>query len=189
MPDDIIDNAIGGDGPGSAVNEQERRFNPVQILQLLHTGTATIQIHIVFLPDFLKVRKICDDRGPLAAKGQIDEIFYLCDSQLVGHPLELGGLTVIKTVQPLGQVVQLVQGNGFAGQLIQDSIKTVQLIHLAVLTERVADSQWLQQFYRVVVFLPGNGEWNRNLPIFRVLGAAQHRLDYIAHSEPPYPHP
>ena len=36
-------------------------------------------------------------------------LFYIGDAQFAGHPLELSGLTVVKTVQPLGQVVQFIE--------------------------------------------------------------------------------
>ena len=116
--------------------------------------------------------------GPwLYALGLVPVIWFA----LLIAPAISGGLSEIVNALPAAM------NHPFKIVWCEDSIKTVQLIHLAVLPERVADSQWLQQFYRVVVFLPGNGEWNRNLPIFRVLGAAQHRLDYIAHSDASLP--
>ena len=69
-----------------------------------------------------------------------------------------------------------------SNQPVQYGIEAVQFIHPAILPERVTDFQWLQQFDHAVIFLIGDREWNRNLPIFRVLSAAQYRFQHIAHS-------
>ena len=90
----------------------------------------------------------------------------------MGHPLELGGLSVIKAVQPLGQIVQFIKGDLCADQSVQDGIEAVQLIHLTILPERIADLQGFQQLYRAVIVLIGDGEGYRDLAIFRMLGVA-----------------
>ena len=135
----------------------------------------------MFTPDFFKVGKIGDHSDLLTAEGQIDEILYFREPQLVGHPLELGGLSVIEAVQPLGQIVQLIKGDLCADQSVQDGIEAVQLIHLTILPECIADLQGSQQLYRAVIVLIGNGEGDRGLSIFRMLGVAQYHLEHISH--------
>ena len=54
-----------------------------------------------------EVGEVGDDRGLLAAEGQVDEILQLEQLQLVGHRLKLRGLAGVEAVQPLGKVVQL----------------------------------------------------------------------------------
>ena len=67
-----------------------------------------MEVHVVIPANLLQIGKICDDRGLLAAEGQVDEVSHIGEAHLYRHPLELGQLPVRKTVQPLDQVVQLV---------------------------------------------------------------------------------
>ena len=90
----------------------------------------------------------------------------------MGHALELGGLSVIEAVQPLGQIVQLVKGDLCAYQSVQDGIEAVELIYLTILPERITDLQGFQQLYRTVIVLIGDGEGDRDLAIFRMSGIA-----------------
>ncbi len=55
-----------------------------------------------------EVGKVGNDRGLLAAEGQVDEILQLKKLQFVGHCLKLRGLAGVEAVQPLGEVVQFL---------------------------------------------------------------------------------
>ena len=54
-----------------------------------------------------QVVEIGDDRSPLAAEGEIDEVLQAAYAHLTGHGLKLRRLSLVKTVQPLCQIVQL----------------------------------------------------------------------------------
>ena len=90
-----------------------------------------------------EVGKVGDDRGLLAAEGQVDEIFQLKKLQLVGHRLKLRGLAGVEAVQPFGEIVQLVYIDREHLRALEDSIEAVDLLHLAVRLESVADLQRL----------------------------------------------
>ena len=55
-----------------------------------------------------EVGKVGNDRGLLAAEGQVDEILQLKKLQLVRHRLKLRGFAGVEAFQPLGEVVQLL---------------------------------------------------------------------------------
>ena len=58
--------------------------------------------------DCLQVCKVVDDRGLITAEGEIDEIFNRGNSSRKGSCLELKILIRFETLQPLGQIVQLI---------------------------------------------------------------------------------
>ena len=45
--------------------------------QLIHAFAAAVQVHVVVAADSGEVGKVCNDRGLLAAEGQVDEILQL----------------------------------------------------------------------------------------------------------------
>ena len=52
-----------------------------------------------------EVGKVCNDRGLLAAEGQVDEVLQLEQLQLVSHRLKLRSLAGVEAFQPLDEVV------------------------------------------------------------------------------------
>ena len=106
----VIDHAVGGDASLGMIEDQiQGELLAIQPLKFLGSAAPTLHRHVVLPPNGVQVGEVCDDRGLLAAEGQVDKIFYIGDAQFAGHPLELSGLTVVKTVQPLGQVVQFIE--------------------------------------------------------------------------------
>ena len=65
----VVNHAVAGHSASTAVNKQDGSFDTVQIFQLLHTGTAAVEIHIVVTTDFLQVGKVGNDRGLLTTEG------------------------------------------------------------------------------------------------------------------------
>ena len=120
-----------------------------------------------------EVGKVSDDCGLLAAEGQVDEILQFEQLQLVGHRLKLRGLAGVEAVQPLGEVVQLLRIDREHFHSLENSIEAVDLFHLAVRLDRVADLQRPQQLHAVCVLVSGNGEWNRCHTVFRVVWITQ----------------
>ena len=90
-----------------------------------------------------EVGKVGNDRSLLAAEGQVDEILQIEKLQFVGHGLKLRGLADVEAIQPLGEVVQLLHIDREHLRALEDSIEAVDLLHLAVRLERVADLQRL----------------------------------------------
>ena len=124
--------------------------------------------------NFLQVGKIRNDRDFLAGEGQVDEIdnvgIVIADS----GALELRDLLVGKAVQPLGQIVQLIQIDPAPLQPLQDGRSLLNLLYLAVTVDGISDLQRLQQLQTVAVFLLRDGERDGHLSVFRVGGVAQH---------------
>jgi len=125
-----------------------------------------------------EVGKIGDDRGLLAAEGQVDEILQLEKLQLVRHRLKLCGLAGVEAVQPLGEVVQLLHIDREHFRALENGIEAVDLFHLAVRLDRVADLQRLQQLHAVCVLVAENRERDGRHAVFRVITVTQHRLKH-----------
>ena len=125
-----------------------------------------------------EVGKVGDDRGLLAAEGQVDEVLQLEQLQLVGHRLKLRGLAGIEVFQPLGEVVQLLHIDREHLRSFQDGVEAVDLRHLAVRFGRIADLQRLQQPHAVCVLVAGNGKRNGCYAVFRVIGVTENRLNH-----------
>ena len=120
-----------------------------------------------------EVGKVGNDRGLLAAEGQVDEILQLKKLQLVGHRLKLCGLAGVEAAQPFGKVIQLLHIDRKHFHSFQDSVETVDLLHLAVRLDRVADLQRLQQLHAVCVLVIPKSFWRC-------------RLRFAAHPAPEY---
>ena len=131
-----------------------------------------------------EVGKVGDDRGLLAAEGQVDEILQLEQLQLVGHRLKLCGLAGVEAVQPFGEVVQLLHIDRKHFRALEDSVEAVDLLHLAVRLDRVADLQCLQQLHAVCVLVMWDGEWDGRHAVFRVVGITENRLNHHVSSAP-----
>ena len=80
----------------------------------------------------------------MAAEGQVDQILQLEKLQLVGHRLKLRGFASIETIQPLGKVVQLLHVDREHFRALEHRVKAVDLLHLAVGLDRIANLQSLQ---------------------------------------------
>ena len=125
-----------------------------------------------------EVRKVGDDRGLLAAEGQVDEILQLEKLQLVRHRLKLRGLARIEAIQPLGKVVQLFHIDRQHFCAFEDGVEAVDLLHLAICLDRVTDLQRLQQLHAVCVLVMRNGERDSRHAVFRVVGVTENRLNH-----------
>ena len=104
----VVDHAVGSDRAAAAFDEPPRGFLAIQRVQLIHTCAAAVQVHVVVTANSGEVGKVGDDRGLLAAEGQVDEILQLEKFQLVCHRLKLCGLAGVEAFQPLGEIVQLL---------------------------------------------------------------------------------
>ena len=130
-----------------------------------------------------EVGKVCNDRGLLAAEGQVDEILQLKKLQLVRHRQKLRGLAAVEAFQPLGEVVQLLHVDREHFRALEYIVEAVDLLYLAVRLERVADLQRLQQLYAMRVLVVGDGERDGRHAVFRVTGITQNCLKH--HFFPP----
>jgi len=120
-----------------------------------------------------EVGKVSDDRGLLAAEGQVDEILQFKKLQLVGHRLKLRGLAGVEAIQSLGKVVQLLHIDREHFRALEHREKTINRHHLAVGLDRIADLQRLQQLHAVCVLVMRNGERDGRHTVFRVVGITQ----------------
>ena len=68
----IIDHTVGRDRTAAALDKPPCCCLTIQCIQFLRFGAAAVQIHVVIPANSGEVRKICDDRGLLAAEGQVD---------------------------------------------------------------------------------------------------------------------
>ena len=125
-----------------------------------------------------EVGKVGDDRGLLAAEGQVDEILQLEQLQLVRHRLKLRGLAGVEAVQPFGEVVQLLYIDREHFHSLENSVEAVDLLHLAVRLDRVADLQCLQQVHAVCVLVAGDGEQDGRHAVFWVIGVTENRSNH-----------
>ena len=74
----IIDHAIRGNPSFKMIEDQvQSELAAIQPLELLDSAAPTLHRHVVLPPNGVQVGEVCDDRGLLAAKGQIDEILYI----------------------------------------------------------------------------------------------------------------
>ena len=172
----VIDYAVAGDRSSAAVDEQDRGFRTVQILQLLNTGSTAVEIHVMLTTDLLQIGEVRDDRCLLTAEGQVDEVFQLKQLQLACHGLELRGLANIEALQPLCQIVQLIQIDTEVLRDFQDRVETVDCHHFAILFERVADLQCFDHLDALVILLFGDGERNCCNAVFGVVSIAYYRF-------------
>jgi len=120
-----------------------------------------------------EVGKVSDDRGLLAAEGQVDEILQFKKLQLVGHRLKLRGLAGVEAFQPFGEVIQLLHVDREHFRALEHREKTINRHHLAVGLDRIADLQRLQQLHAVCVLVMRNGERDGRHTVFRVVGITQ----------------
>ena len=120
----------------------------------------------------------------LTTKGQVDEILHAGEIQLFSHCLKLRKLAHSKAVQPLCQIVQLINVDFGAYQPIQHRPGTVERVQAAVGFRGIADLQCLQQRNAVVVLISGNRKRNRRNTVFRVVGVAQNCFHH--HIASPY---
>ena len=114
----------------------------------------------------------------MAAEGQVDQILQLEKLQLVGHRLKLCGFAGIETIQPLGEIVQLLHIDRKHLHALEYRVKAVDLLHLAVGFDRIANLQSLQQLHAVCVLVMGDGEWDGCHSVFRMVRVTQYRLNH-----------
>lgn len=220
----VVHHAVRGDLPAARADERLGNGLPISFFILIYGHHPTIEIHQMGFACFLQISEVVDHRGPLAAEGQVDEVFNVGESQLVGHPLILGVLAHREAVQPLGLVVasSISLALPFAAKLAHSAasplptrpaalgscLGSLQLVHIhrltlqhfqrgpaariylldhAVLLDRVTDLHRRQQLLNdVVVLFVGDGEGQRDRPIFGMGRVLHHRAKYIsAHAIPP----
>lgn len=74
----MIDHAIGGNPSLGMIEDQvQSELAAIQPLEFLDSAGPALHRHVVLPPNGVQVGEVCDDRGLLAAKGQIDEILYI----------------------------------------------------------------------------------------------------------------
>jgi len=112
----------------------------------------------------------------LAAEGQVDQILQFKKLQLVSHRLKLCGFAGIKAIQPFGEVIQFLYIDREHLRALKHRVKAVDLLHLAVGFDRIANFQCLQQLHAVCVLVAGDGERDSCHAVFRVMRIAEHRL-------------
>ena len=139
----VVDHTVGRHRAAAAFDEPPCGSLAVQRVQFIHACAAAVQVHVVVAADGGEVGKVSNDRGLLAAEGQVDEILQLEKLQLVSHRLKLCGLAGVEAVQPFGEVVQFLHIDREHLRALEDSIEAVDLFHLAVRLDRVADLQRL----------------------------------------------
>ena len=96
----------------------------------------------------------------------------------MGHGLKLRGLAGIEAFQPFGEVVQLLHIDREHLRSFQDGVEAVNLRHLAVRLDRVADLQCPQQLHAVCVLVMRNRERDGRHAVFRVVGITENRLNH-----------
>ena len=165
----VVDHTVGRHRAAAVFDEPPCGFLAIQRIQFLCFGTAAVQVHVVVAADGGEVGKVGNDRGLLAAEGQVDENLQFKKLQLVGHRLKLCGLAGVEAVQPLGEVIQFLRIDREHLRALEDGVETVDLLHLAVRLDRVADLQRRQQVHAVCVLVMRNGRHT----VFRVAWITQ----------------
>ena len=168
----IVDHAEGGDRFAAALYELEGVFSAIDGLVLIHGHRSAVHCNGVIFPDLLQVRKVCDNRCPLAAVCQVDKVRNIIQPQLVGHGLKLTDLAGAEAVQPFRQVVQLIYIHQRTLDRIQHKVAAVDLVHFAVPIYGKAQVDCLKHLNGLIILVDGNGEGDGNLTAFRVLGIA-----------------
>ena len=180
----VVDHTVGRHRAAAAFDELPCCCLTIQCIQFLRFGAAAVQVHVVIPANGGEVRKVCNDCSLLAAEGQVDQILQFKKLQLVGHRLKLCGFAGIKAIQPLGEVVQLLHIDRKHLRALEHRVKAVDLLHLAVGFDRVANFQRLQQLHAVCVLVVGDGERDSCHSVFRVMRIAKHRLYHHVSSTP-----
>ena len=70
----VVDHTVGCDRAAAAFDELPCGFLAIQRIQFLCFGAAAMQVHVMVAADGGEVGKVGNDRGLLAAEGQVDEI-------------------------------------------------------------------------------------------------------------------
>ena len=86
----------------------------------------------------------------------------------MGHCLKLCGFADVETIQPLGEVVQLLHIDRKHLCALEHRVEAVDCLHLAVGFDRVANLQCLQQLHTMCVLVMWNRERDGCHAIFRV---------------------
>ena len=164
-------------------DQLQSRCSAIHLFQLLLTGTAALQRHVMLAAYSVQIRKVRDHRGLLAAEGKIDEVRHIKRTQPDRHSLELGSLIFVKAVQPPGQVVHLIQVGPHSLQPLKDGEAALQLVHPAVPFQAGSQFHSGQAFQGALIFHDGDGEGDGHLAILRVRrvaqDTAQHRLSIL----------
>ena len=91
---------------------------------------------------------------------------------------DFSDLAGVEAVQSLGKVVQLLHIDREHFRAFEHREKAINLLHLAVHLDRVADLQCLQQLHAVCVLVMWDGERNGCNTVFRVVWIAEYSMYY-----------
>ena len=70
----IVDHTVGCDESVAICNQQNRRFNSVQIVQLFCGGATTMRIQIMLTANAPQIREVGNYRSLLTTEGEVDEV-------------------------------------------------------------------------------------------------------------------
>ena len=162
----VVDHTIRGDGAVTVADQQQCSFIPVHILQFFTGGGAAVHIQIMAAADFLQIREVGDHRCLLAAECQVDQMPHIEKAEPDSGRLEFCLFLRVKAVQPLGEVIHLIQIDCHLLQPLENRPVSTDLIHPAVSLQRISQTHALEHIdHAGIVLLP---DWERNggLPIF-----------------------
>ena len=168
----VINHAVACDGTFAAFNQKNCCFLTIQMFQFLGAGTSTVGIQIMAAANGCQVRKIRNNRCLLAAEGQVDQILHAGEIQLFGHGLELCVLADIEALQPLSQIIQLVQIDLHPLQTIKYRPPFADFTDMAVGGNNTSNFKCIHQLYAVVVLFPGDGKRNSHFSELRMVRIA-----------------
>ena len=134
-----------------------------------------MQGHIVIPPNLFQIGEAGDDCCLLAPEGQVDEILDPTDPELYRRCLELRRLLICKTVQPLCQIVQLIQIDAATLQPFEDGVGAVHFADPAVLPHSVPQLQRLHLLQNGFILIGRDWEGDGCLTIFFMI---LHALDF-----------
>ncbi len=166
----VVDDAVVGDAAYLVIHELTGDHLTVDGIQFGGRDAALMLGEIVTAPYPRQVGEIRDDRGLLAAEGEVNEILHLKQLQPGGSALKLRLFPVVKAVQTLGEAIQLIQIDAGSLHGFQHGIFPVHFFAPAIPLHRVADLQRLQKLDDLVVILLAYGERYGGDALFRVLG-------------------
>ena len=92
---------------------------------------------------------------------------------------DFSDLAGVEAIQPFGKIVKLLHIDREHFRALENGIEAVDLFHLAVGFDRIADLQRLQQLHAVRVLVAGDGKRNGRHAVFRVAGITENRLNHI----------
>ena len=174
----FVEHTVGRDHAAPTVNEEKGRLLTVQVVQLFCAGTAAMGVQVMPAANGLQVGEVINDRDPVTAEGQVDEVLDRGNVSGRGDGFELDALVIVKALQPLGQIVQLIEVRHAAFQPLQDRISAADLVDLAVPPGGVPQIQRPKQLQRLGIYVFPQGKGYGGLAMFRVQWIAEYRTKH-----------